>query len=713
MRSRLATLAVLGCRLATAQELCVSVKDPAGLPAPEASVTLEPRAAAAIVRGVTGPDGRFCAPVSPGEFVVRVSHEGLMGAASAVTVPSGAARFEREFTLSLVSVASHVEVTASRLPETLLDAPAAVRQIDRAQVERLGARQLNDALQEQPEVVTFAGGAHAHGGSTNLQGFSSRNVEILIDGQPLSGRVSGYIDLNQIDSSIVEAVEIKTGASAMTYGLQGQGGAINLITRRAGSSPNGSVESGFGGFNTTLLRAEGGFSAAGWSAFAAATRQRSLGYDLDPSTAVATQSPNRVRNLFASIYAPQWKNVNSGVTALWLDQTYRGFDVSTTNSVYDFNRPKKRVALLPRATMALGGRNLVSVRARHLFYLAEEDLVYRAPFSMTVNATTQEANGAEVEWSHAAAGGIRSLAGLFFNRQDIKGSRLGTSDGNAARNSWSQVASVDYALGGRLKAQAGYRFDRDSAFGAKLSPQASVAARAGRGVSLSASATRGFRAPDFSELYLNNTHAGGRVRVLGNTGLQPEQSWSYTAGALYAPGDRFRIETRLFENRLHDMILSRLAAREGTASIYRYQNVGGATIRGGLVSVEAAFNRSFEAHASYQYLVTRDAVTGLPLEYAPRHRAAVGATWSSRSHGLLASAFANLTGRTYFGLVNNSPDFMRSFELFGVNAQKDVGRNLALRVTFRNLTDDVDPLYRVTAPFSIEASIRIRLGAGR
>ena len=105
--------------------------------------------------------------------------------------------------LRLAPVASQVVVTGSKLSETMLDAPSPVRQLDRGQMQSLGARGLNDALQEQPEVVTFAGGAHAHGGSTNLQGSTSRNVEILLDGQPLSGRVSGYIDLNQIDSAIV------------------------------------------------------------------------------------------------------------------------------------------------------------------------------------------------------------------------------------------------------------------------------------------------------------------------------------------------------------------------------------------------------------------------------------------------------------------------------------------------------------------------------
>ena len=128
---------------------------------------------------------------------------------------------EREFVLRIAPLATQMQVTASRLPESLLEIATPVRQLDRGQMEKLGARQLNDALQELPEVVTFAGGSHANGGSTNLQGFTSRNVEILVDGQPLSGRVSGYIDLKQIDSSMVEAIEIKTGASAMTYGVAG------------------------------------------------------------------------------------------------------------------------------------------------------------------------------------------------------------------------------------------------------------------------------------------------------------------------------------------------------------------------------------------------------------------------------------------------------------------------------------------------------------
>jgi hypothetical protein len=236
----------------------------------------------------------------------------------------------------------------------------------------------------------------------------------------------------------------------MTYGPQGQGGAINLITRRAAAAPHASVESGYGYFNTGLWRAEGGLSAGGWSGLVAGSEQRSLGYDLDPTTAVKTESPNRVRNLFGSLYAPQWKNVNSGLTALWVDQTYWGFDVSATKTIYDFNRPKKRAMVLPRATITLDSENLLSARARHLFYRSEEDLCTVLPSAHPPRRLPrrQMALNSSEPRTHLRPAPV---AGVFVNRQDIKGSSLGTPDGNAVRNSWSQLSSVAYPLWKWLK----------------------------------------------------------------------------------------------------------------------------------------------------------------------------------------------------------------------------------------------------------------------
>ncbi|MCL4782296.1 MAG: TonB-dependent receptor [Bryobacterales bacterium] len=700
---------VISTASAQAERLCIGVKDPKGLAVAGATVHVEPLTAAAIRRGETGQDGRWCQDLPPGLYVVRGFGTGLESASTSVAVKAGEGEQWLSLVLQLSAVASQVEVTSSRLPESLLEAPLPVAQIHSTTFTKIGARQLNDALQEQPELVTFAGGSHSGGGSTNLQGFSSRDVEILVDGQPLTGRVSGYVDLNTFDASILEAVEIKTGASAMTYGQQGMGGAINLITKRATNGSHAAIETGYGSFNTGLIRADGGIAKGDFSLYAASAVQRSLGYDLDDEVAGKTQSANRVRNLFSSMYLPRWREWSTGLTFFLIDQNFWGYDGSEITGIYDFRRPKKRLAFMPRVSRAIGSNSLVSFRGRHLAYRSDEDLLYRDPLDARLQLTTNEANGADAEWTYARPGGFQASSGIFFNRLAMIGDRLNTNGNFATTDVWSQVGNVGIPLMNTLRLVAGYRADHDTNFGSQFSPQLALAWRAIPRLSLSASVTRGMRAPDFNELYILHTHGGGRVRIYGNPSLRPQKSWSYSASALLQLGERARIETRLFHHDMEDLIQTSLAGREGGAVVYRYGNVGQARIRGISATTTFTPHRRLELIGGYQYLDTLNRDLSTVLEYAPRHRANVRISYSDPWRGILLSVFGNASSPSYFGLSGTERQFMESFELFGINIQKDLTPRMALRCTFRNLSDNVDPSFRLTAPFSVEASLRFQI----
>ncbi|MCS7044205.1 MAG: TonB-dependent receptor [Bryobacterales bacterium] len=692
------------------RKVCASVQDPQGFPVEGVSVSLEPLAAAAVHRGLTDTQGRWCTEAAPGVYVVRAVGREMEGAAVSTVIRPGEEELHLNLPLKISSIASQVEVTASRLPESLLEAPLPVKQVDRRQLTLIGARQLNDALQEMPEVVTFAGGQHSGGGSANVQGFGSRDVEILIDGQPLAGRVGGYVDLNQFDASFIDSIEVKTGASALTYGLQGMGGAINLVTRRAVSGSHGSTETGFGRFNTGLLRADGGYAKGGFAVYAAGALQRGLGFDLDPSTLAKTQPSNRVRNLFSSLYLPSWRNWNFGITAMWLDHSFWGVDGSNITEIYDFVRPKKRLILLPRASYSLGGSSLLMFRGRRIYYRANEDVFYRMPYSARIQKTENEASGADAEWSLARPGGLRISSGVFFNRLSMTGDRLSTAGNYAERDVWSQLSTSEIPLFRTLRLLAGYRADHDSHFGGRFSPQGALSWRPVSWLSLSGGATRGIRAPDFNEMYIFHTHAGGRVRIYGEPALLPQESWSYHAGALVNLSARTRLETRLFHHDMENLIQTRFLGTQGMAMTYRYANIGEARIRGGSASLLHTWNRRLEFSAGYQYLDTLNRIGQVPLEYAPRHRGHFRLTWSDTRRGLLASFFGNASSATYFGTSGGARLFMDGFELLGVNVQKDITPRIALRATFRNLTDDVNPAFRLTAPFSAETSLKIRLG---
>jgi len=51
---------------------------------------------------------------------------------------------------------------------------------------------------------------------------------------------------------------------------------------------------------------------------------------------------------------------------------------------------------------------------------------------------------------------------------------------------------------------------------------------------------------------------------------------------------------------------------------------------------------------------------------------------------------------------------MNRFELIGFNVRKNLYKGLSIRTTFRNVSDSVDPDYRLTAPRSAEVALIYR-----
>ncbi|MEL6193847.1 MAG: TonB-dependent receptor, partial [Bacteroidota bacterium] len=70
------------------------------------------------------------------------------------------------------------------------------------------------------------------GNGLQIQGIGGQNIQILIDGIPIIGRVGGNIDLSQVLMANVERIEIIEGAMSAQYGSNASGGVINIITKK-------------------------------------------------------------------------------------------------------------------------------------------------------------------------------------------------------------------------------------------------------------------------------------------------------------------------------------------------------------------------------------------------------------------------------------------------------------------------------------------------
>lgn len=134
-------------------------------------------------------------------------------------------------------------LSATRLNQSLFDAPAAVTVIDRQMIEQSGVREIPEILRMVPGmVVGYESGSEAfvsyHGTSADL----ARRMQVLVDGrsiyQPLLASVD-WIGL-PVELADIERIEVIRGPNAASYGVNSFFAVVNIITRHpadvAGSS---------------------------------------------------------------------------------------------------------------------------------------------------------------------------------------------------------------------------------------------------------------------------------------------------------------------------------------------------------------------------------------------------------------------------------------------------------------------------------------------
>lgn len=128
-------------------------------------------------------------------------------------------------------IAIQIVVTATRTEEDVNDVPRSVTVIDREALDtetRLN-RDLGSILSRRvPGLAPTTGSASIFG-----QSLRGRNLSVLIDGVPQSTSRNVLRDLQTIDPSAIERIEILRGPTAL-YGDGATGGVVNIITRAPG-----------------------------------------------------------------------------------------------------------------------------------------------------------------------------------------------------------------------------------------------------------------------------------------------------------------------------------------------------------------------------------------------------------------------------------------------------------------------------------------------
>ncbi|MGV3623631.1 MAG: TonB-dependent receptor plug domain-containing protein [Archangium sp.] len=603
-------------------------------------------------------------------------------------------------------------VTASRAERGLQDSTIATEVITREDIEATGSVTLGDLLEEHANLDVTRG---LNGQNVRLQGMDMKYLLILVDGERVTGRIDGDIDLTRFMAEDIERVEIVRGPGSALYGADAIAGVVNIITRRGRKPFAGDVNVAGGSLGLFDLGGSASTKTGPFRARISMGYHRGDGWDRDPSD-VATTGPRFDQANVAGRF--EWQATETTSLEARAEYFYRDtsrVDLGAGGAVFDrSNRTETlTLGLTPKGSTPFGltwriGAHYTLFRDQYLN--DQRNAAALDQYQETWDHLTQLSALGDVKLgdSHAVTAGVEGYAEfLKSDRVSDFGQRYRFAI--FAQDEWSILTRPKLAL------VPGIRLDVDTQFGAAPSPRLAARFDPHETVTLRASGGLGFRAPSFRELLLNFQNPGVGYIVEGNPALRPERSWSVNVSGEWRPILPVTVSANLFHNELTDLIqpISAGTNEAGQLTRYVYTNIDRAFTQGLESSVRVTPLPQVSVDLSYMLLNAINRATGQQLEGRSAHRGTADLRvqlFDAKVKGSLRTSISS--PRPYYTTTDANgalvPQWTKSLVTLDANVTFTPVRWVTLGVLAENLLDNGDALLLTMQPrtFMLTAAVR-------
>ncbi len=534
---------------------------------------------------------------------------------------------------------SEIVVTGTRTKRLMKDSPVSTEVIHADEIRNIGAENVGEVLEERAGIIVTQDGVRGGLLSAQLQGLEDNHTLVLVDGAPIIGRIAGALDLSRISVQNIERIEIIKGAASALYGSEAVGGVINIITKNPEQKFDYTASFNMGTFSSRNIKLDASTAQKNTSMNVSIENHKADGYDLDPGTANTTADAFDNYSLFGKVHHRLGEEVSLQASGEYFSQRQEGFDggsrITDTRNWYvnlgtewqlkDYSKFNFRLY----HTTYIKDINRAGTQIDQMENLSRVEFIYNRVIDNHILTFGGEATDDRLSANRVDEGKKEIYNGSFYAQDEIF------------------YKTLEFNLG--------VRADYHSEFGYNFSPKLGVLYKPGENWRFRASYSRGFRAPDFIELYLVLDHSGLTSQpyvAYGNPGLKPETSNSINIGAEYHFNSNAIVKLNFFNNHLKDMINSKFlnTSPEGI-QYYTYENLTDAYTRGLEADLILRLGSFFRVTSGYALTKTRDVATGKSFFNRPEHSARVKFDWDFDGMGFSGNIRWRYIGERLFATI--------------------------------------------------------------
>lgn len=442
-------------------------------------------------------------------------------------------------------------VTANRVETPITDVLAPVSVITAADIEALQITNMNEVLSRMTGVDTTTSGGPGSNNSIYIRGGNTVHTLVLIDGVRVNSATLGQTQIELLDLSNVERVELVRGPASALYGADAVAGVLQVFTKKQ-QADTLTLKAEFGSQEWSRTGFRAGFGNDDTHLTLGATHEAMNGFDRRETDTFGNDDDDNYRNTqFNASFTHNWTQNHTFRATYMLNEGHSEIDSICRNGSF------AQVACLPFADTRQEVLNLeelwqvndsLRLQAQIARTIDEtdngDDLVTGEEVSGSDSAfeTTKDTYAVQAHWNLNEK--VALTAGGEYYNDEVESTNAYLDD---ERDNVAWFVQGQFDLGNH-NIQLGLRNDDNEAYGSHTTQTLAWGYRLNDQLRLIASWGTAFRAPTFNDLYWPENPFG-----VGNPDLDPEESENSELALKFAQGPH-RANLAVYRNRVDGMI---------------------------------------------------------------------------------------------------------------------------------------------------------------